>query len=278
MENQKDPLLNPQDELLAENNLLKMKLELEHGMLGGNSSSLSPDVENQWLKSVYAFEQQFKNVKRVKVYDRIGRPVFKKWDTLTAQQTSEELARLRVIMENTGVELDCICSYDDAIIYKFLTEELFEKEMDDMQLPGMVYHFIYEEFYPNHDHDLRRDCHDLVKAICGDTWIEQFHAMAFTEEVTFSEKTYDRKGISSLIVAFQDAHQSLEIEKFEIRHLTIETDLSKADAQGMLSLSGKMKDGDPIRYEGACSFQFLRRGEYWYVSELYLPGFSIKKE
>ena len=32
MENQKNPLLNPEDELKAENNLLKLKLGLEHGM------------------------------------------------------------------------------------------------------------------------------------------------------------------------------------------------------------------------------------------------------
>lgn len=32
MDNQKDPVLNHEDELKAENNLLKLKLTLEHGV------------------------------------------------------------------------------------------------------------------------------------------------------------------------------------------------------------------------------------------------------
>ena len=49
MEDQKDPLLNAEDELKAENNLLKLKLGLEHGMKMSETGNLSPDVENQWL-------------------------------------------------------------------------------------------------------------------------------------------------------------------------------------------------------------------------------------
>ena len=33
MQNQKDPLANSNEDLIAENNLLKVKLQLEHGML-----------------------------------------------------------------------------------------------------------------------------------------------------------------------------------------------------------------------------------------------------
>ena len=39
--------------------------------------------------------------------------------------------------------------------YRFITEELFEHEMDDVHVKGMFTHFTYEEFHPNHDYDLR---------------------------------------------------------------------------------------------------------------------------
>ncbi len=47
------------DELEAENALLRLKLEMEFGMLMDESSQLSPKMANIWLKSVYAFEQSY---------------------------------------------------------------------------------------------------------------------------------------------------------------------------------------------------------------------------
>lgn len=277
MENQKDPLANPQDYLKAENNLLKIKLQLEHGMQMENLSTMSPDVENKWLKSVYAFEQQFKEAKRIKLYDRIARPAFRKWDTLSPAETSCELERLLVLMENHGVELDCICKYDDAVIYKFLTEELFEHEMDDMHVPGMSYHFIYEEFYPNHDYDLRRSAEDFIKAIFTRHWDEEFDSHVLAREVLLAGKDYNRAGISAAIITFQEAHAPLAVGKFDIDRVVIDGDLTKADVIGNISVSGMRRPGDAIRYEGSCTVSFMRDNDYWYIREFCIPGFSGKE-
>src|SRR5688572_10378537 len=128
MDTQKDPQLSAEDNLRAENPFLKLKLGLEHGMLMSETSALAPDVENQWLKSVYAFEQQFKDAKRIKVFSSIRRHTRCKPETLTSAETTLELERLRKIMRENNIELDCICDYDDAVIYKFVIEELFEHE------------------------------------------------------------------------------------------------------------------------------------------------------
>jgi hypothetical protein len=47
------------DELEAENALLRLKLEMEFGMIMDESHQLSPKMANVWLKSVYAFEQSY---------------------------------------------------------------------------------------------------------------------------------------------------------------------------------------------------------------------------
>ena len=274
MDHQKDPLPDPKDEILAENNLLKLKLSLEHGMKMEALSELDPEVENQWLKSVYAFEQQFKDVKKIKVYDRIGRPSFRKWDTLTPEETTQELQRLRVLMENHGVELDCICEYDDALIYGFLTEELFQHEMDDMQVPGMTLHFIYEEFYPNHDHDLRRYSFDFVKAIFARAWDDEFDVTALAEEVLLSGKRYERHSISPIIAAFQKAHADLALDKFDINHVVVNNTLVNADISATLGASGRMKQGNAVEYKGACALHFVRENEFWYLNEFDVPGIS----
>ena len=275
MDHQKDPHLTPGEDLKARSNLLKLKLQLEHGMQVEDTSALSPEVENQWLESVYAFEQQYKDAKRVSVYDYIGRPPYSPCATLSAAGISKELKRLHSLMAANAVQLDCLCEYDDAVIYRFITEEFFQHEMDDMRLPGMVYHFTYEEFHPNHDYDLRREANNFVEGVFARQWHEDYHGIMLARTTRFSGKEHDRAGVSGIITSFQEAHGKLCVEKFDIMELTIDTGVTTANVRATLSVSGK-RSGQPIRYEGECAFHFVHDDNYWYIESFALPGLLPK--
>ena len=71
--------LPEEERLRAENEYLKMKLMLETGIeFGGNAEALAgmPELENEFLRSVAAFEQQWGNSCKVTVFDKIGKPDF----------------------------------------------------------------------------------------------------------------------------------------------------------------------------------------------------------
>jgi len=274
MENQKDPLLNAEDKLKAENTMLKFKLGLEHGMQMHEGGDMSPEIENKWLKSVYEFEQQHKDAKPVKVYDHIGRPAFMKCDELSAVELGNERQRIQSIMAENGVELDCICEYDDATIYRFITEELFEHEMDDIRITGMTYHFIYEEFHPNHEHDLRRHTTMFVNSIFGRQWNAEFDGMIFERSVTFSGRQYSRAEMSSIVQAFQNTHSFFHMKAIDVNQVFIDGENLKADVRATLSVSGKRKFGGTVEYAGVCAFQYKRVNDYWSVTGFHIPGFS----
>lgn len=274
MKKQQDPQLSPEEELRAENNLLKLKLKLEYGMQETDTSSLPPHIENDWLKYIEAFEKQYRDAKSVTVYEFIGKPPFKPLDALIPEQIRPELNRLLEIMEEHSVALDCICQYDDAIIYRFLTEELFPHEMDLIRIPGMTHHFIYEEFHPNHDHDVRRHAEQFLRSLFRNQWEEEMDAIALARKITWSGKQYDRTAISAIITAFQDAHRSLRLRKFAPREVAIDPDLRFADITGFVSAYGKREDGQAVRYAGPGSLHFLREDEFWYISEFSVPGFT----
>jgi hypothetical protein len=274
MKNQKDPQFSPEDELNSENNLLKLKLGLEHGMQMGPTTDLSPDVENQWLKSVYAFEQQFKDAKPIAVYDYIGRPPFEKWDTLTPEKLRHELSRIKSLLEENQLDVALLCEYDDATIYRFITEELFAHEIDNMRIPGMVTHFVYEEFHPNHDYDVRRETTDFVNAIFSRLWNEEYHEIALARKVSLSGTEYDRAGISSFVKAFQEAHTSLCLDEFNIDEVIIDNQITRADVRASISVSGKTEAGDHIENKGHGSFHFVREDGYWFISHFHLPGLA----
>jgi hypothetical protein len=276
MSNQKDSLLSPEKDLKAENNLLKQKLRDEHGMQMQEASDLSPEMENEWLKNVYDFEQKFKDAKRVRIYDYIGRPAYSPWDILTPEQTRKELQRLELLMENNGVELSCLCSYDDATIYRFITEELFQHEMDDMRIDGMTSHFTYEEFHPNHDYDLRQHTSRFLKAMFTRPWDEEFDGIDLAAKVSFAGTDHDRRSISRIMRVFQEAHGPLDIEKLDINQVAIDESVTRADVHASLCVSGKIRRGDRIRYDGICSFRFIKGEDYWYIEEFSVPGLPDK--
>lgn len=162
--------LNEEENLKNENEFLKMKLMLEQGAQFGNiqsGSELPAEIQNQFLKNIIEFEKQFEEHKTIKLFDKIERPTHFK---LVSKIPDEEIDRawnvLDTYLRKYGIELSvCSPNIGNRELYRFATEELFEHEIDDMNLPGMMTGFIYDEFYPDHIYDNTRYAVDCMKLI-----------------------------------------------------------------------------------------------------------------
>ncbi len=99
---------------------------------GGESAGLSPEMENDFLLHVQQFEDAWKDVKYVKVYDLIGKPHFENANKLSDSEVKEELKKIMKLLDERNINLAVLGEYEPLIIYCFITEELFEHETDDM--------------------------------------------------------------------------------------------------------------------------------------------------
>ena len=260
------------EEIRFENELLKLKLQTEFGMQEhGVSPDLSSEVENMWLNNIYAFEAQFKNAKRIKVYDAIGRPGFKKVDELTDMEVLKALAEFELLMDKRGIVLDCCCAYPHRVIYKFITEELFECEMDDISIPGMVCHFIYEEYHPNHDYDLRQDTERFIRNLLEMEWNPEYDMYSLAETVRIKKRSFARKAVSALIVEFQ-AERKFEIKNFEIQDVSFDLEKKIGSVNANVEYHDLSKHEDEI-VKGTCSVSYVFDEPVWRVSRFRLPGF-----
>ena len=67
------PLSNdPEENLRMENELLRLKIQAEHGGQSHTSGELPPEIENMFLKNVMAFEQNYAKAKPATVFE-LGR-------------------------------------------------------------------------------------------------------------------------------------------------------------------------------------------------------------
>lgn len=257
------------DELKASNEVLKLKLELEHGMQSYRSNGLSPQLENQWLNYIYTHEQMHRECGRVSVYEYVGRPPFVYIENLEREHVTAELERLLTIMRQHGVQLDCVCRYDDSVIYKFLTRELFIEEMDNIHMPGLVNHFTYEDFHMNHQYEIERIGVELIKSIYQHEWRAEYDAIWLADIVKCNGAAYDFDRFSSLIKDFQERNSFLEIRELSISEISV----NEISGDGQLNASLTYMEQQQLK-KGSCSIVYKRDVEsgYWNIVNVEAPG------
>jgi len=262
---------NPDDDDLEkirmENELKKMKLILEQGAVFSETSDknpIPPLIENEFLNSIEAFEKGFQDAKRISVYDFIHKPDFRAYEDVPDSQISAELDRIMDILNENGIQLDTICDVEEREIYRFITEELFLHEMDDMRIPGMMNCFIYEEFHPNHEYDIREHSTDGIKSFLNKK--DKFYATFFTKEAE------EDPGLKH----FRDAFKSFSIKHFEIIEIRIEKE--NALVEYVIDFLGTIEgSNEKQRYKGKGSIEMVYRYDFWCIQKIHFPQLTGNK-
>ena len=96
---------DPQENLRIENEILKLKMKAESGAFFGGSKNLSPEIENQFLQNVQRFEEAWKNVKYVKVYDLVGKPDFKTAGELSDSEVKDGVDKLFDLLNKHNINI-----------------------------------------------------------------------------------------------------------------------------------------------------------------------------
>lgn len=261
--------LSPDEKLNAENELLKLKLQTEFGM-GEMQSNLDKQSENAWLNYIHDFEKQYAERKRCTVYEFIHRPEYKDIKYLDKDEVRMELRRIVGLMENNGVFLDTICDYEDELIYRFITEELFEVEMDEIRIPGMMNNFIYEEFHPNHDYDIRKTANDFVDFLIEKKWNE-YNDILLSQKVIYNQTEKSRESFVSLIKDFQDEHPKMELIQWEINFVNFNLEAKEAFLEGFIEFTS-LDSGD--LFKGNVKMELNMLDDYFSLTQIIIPGFN----
>ena len=269
--------LSGDERLKAENEFLKMKLMLEKGAeFGGNENNELPaEMENEFLNNMMAFEKQFEEHKTIKVFDKIGKPQhFRPVNEIPDNGIDKAWNELRDYLNEYGIDLD-VCSPNISAreLYRFATEELFEHETDDMDLPGWNTNFIYDEFYPDPVYDNSR----LVKEdLLGDIFRkdELFYKIHYADEgFVFNNKTYNNyNAYYGLISRFKSLFTEIELVECDIINCVAND--NNCEVNGTYQASGKSGTSE-ISYSGAFKVE-LSVGNlgYWEFRRIRIDGFN----
>lgn len=273
--------LDEADRLKAENAFLQMKLMLENGATfienEDSSRNLRPEIENQFLKNIIAFDEQYKHGKLITVFEKIERPtLFKPSGEIPDSEIDQAWHALSEYMAKYGVVLD-VCSPNITVreLYRFTTEELFNLEMDDINIPGWTTNYIYDEFYPDYLYDnARLVTGNILPEIFSTTEIE-YTTRYNKAGIRFNERSHlSDEDLKILLNRFKATFDKLKLKK--TKNVTCELDGSNCTVSGWYAASGK-EAGNKFTWQGnfIATLIFSEEYGYWYITGLEIEGLAI---
>lgn len=267
---------DPEENLRMENELLKLKLQAQFGAMSGDGGNLPPDIENEFLKNVYAFEQNHSKQKPIKLAASLGFPDFQKAESLSDENLKKEYNRLLELLNTKSIAIDFIRPREDRFKYKFITEELFEHTTGG-GMPGMTLHFIYEEFRPDHDLDIRNRTTDFLR----DWFRKEFNE--FSSELGYQfilangtiltrEQTLAKiKDVFDCYTSFTNCQVAAGEVKFQWND---ETQTGIGHAEGGVRFDAILESGETVHFEGPFKLYLSNEDGWWSIFYFVFPGFE----
>lgn len=124
-------------------------------IIGKGDSDLPPEIEFDWLRRIEEYEDKHRTALIVTVRDFVGDPDFQPLESIPPERLKQSIDSVLDHLAAYNVSVDCVAPVEPADLYRFLTEELMNEEMEDVHIQGMHQCFIYEEFHPNHEYDAK---------------------------------------------------------------------------------------------------------------------------
>ncbi len=267
------------ENLRIENELLRLRLKAQYGdaFHMETNDSLPPEIENQFLRNIIAFEDANQDRETATVYEKLGKPSYRSADELNAPEISNELTRFITLLEENNMNLDfCNGPYPDEEVYRFITEELFAHEIGMVGVEGMTLNFIYEEFHPNNKADIERNTHEFFKHWISRSF-DEFSGELDYNLITPGGNQMKREDLYKKMSYLFESFQRFENDGYNIEAIDV---AEQADgnamgfSEGMCKYDAVMESGETQHYEGPYKLYMRREDNYWSIFYFIMPGFA----
>ncbi|HQU35584.1 MAG TPA: hypothetical protein PLR65_03250 [Anaerolineales bacterium] len=257
----------------------KDELRENYGMQMENADGLSPQAEGEWLDYIAEFERQFENARRISVRERIGNPAIKSLTEIPESELETELDQLLELLAENNIAIDFIHEIDDRDAYRFITEELLDETTDDIRIPGMISHFIYEEFHPNDEDDITQAIDEFLYALFKDQLREKDSMAYYTLS---KENMRDSRGelitleqFKQSVTDFYEKYPVLMNHSIDVTNINIDGDNADAEVQ-MLWHAIPKNESAVVKHEGISKFR-LERSVYggWDITQVNMVGWDF---
>ena len=268
---------DPRQNLRMENEILKLKMQAERGFLSRTDEDLPPEIEAAFLKNIQRFEEAFDKAPQITIYESIGSPAFKNIDELTPPEVKPALNSIMEELRSRNIVLEVRGQYEPSVIYKFITEQLFYEKIRELNLPGYIQSFSYEEFHPNHELDIGITAQQFL-----DHWFERGfdnNCLEFADQLVTPEgKIISREQVIQKLVGCLDRYRGFSNIQFRGSYTNFEWDQKERRGVGhteaMFSFDAEIESDETIHIEGPFKLYMSNEFGAWHIVYFVFPGFA----
>ena len=251
----------PKLDIRQENEFKKMKMSLEHGAVFPTelSQNLPPEIESAFLDSIINFEKAFRDSKKITIFDKLGKPHFVPENVLNDDEIDIEIDKVQDLLGKNNIRFDVLAEdeYSNREIYKFLTEDFINEEVEEIQLKGMISFFNYEDYRPNHRYSITESTRDFID--------EFMHI----DSKTYEDHDFENEDSKKKIDAFRNKFQRLDLINLEITDLIFDDKTAKTTFD--ISFEGYPNPQQKFNFSGIGSITFKFEYGFWYTDTVDLP-------
>lgn len=252
--------LDPEEDLRMDNKIKRLELELKGAKFvehNPDGIQLPAEIEAQMLDQILAFEKLKDDAKEIEIYQFLGKPKFRKIDTLSSEEIIIETERLIKLMAEKGIYLTSVEEIEEEVMYRFITEEFFYKMTLDMPIKGFIRHFLYEEFHPN-------------ERLNAEKTVEFFLQAFFGEEDTTPIDILCRDDAKSYLLDFKKLYDRFELKSYELISSKIKK--IKGEVEIQIEFEGFIENSlKSHKFHDTITIEVKKRKGHWQISKLELP-------
>ena len=267
--------MSEEERLRMENEIEKLKRSAFDNAIFHLDEDLPPDAESEWLEYLAHFEKNWEDIKRISIEEKLGCPQFPPVEELSASEIAENLDKVQRKMADAGIFLTVICEVPKAEIYRFITEELFQYEVEDVDIEGLQTHFIYEEFYPNDKLDIEQALTDFIHEMLD----KEFHSFLNTHVAKICRspngEALSGEEATEKAIAFTQLYDWFEVKAIEKFHINVNDTETEAKVSFYCRYRAVTNQAE-VLFEGEATAKMVV-GDlgYWNIAELRMPGFCF---
>lgn len=245
-------------------------------------------VVDEYVRNMQLFEKAYANAKQISIADRIGNPIFLSFESLNTSALKAEIIRFKKLLNEHAIELHfCQQPYPDELIYRFMTEEFLEKQIDDVRVPGMNTCFIYEEFHPNHESDITLQVKEFFQGWFDGEFSDQSflfdHTIRVEEGVFITKRELFNKleNFFSSFKRFENCDHSITNKTWQLNDEQGDDQESAEGTglvEGLITFDGIIDHCEGIHFKGNYRLNFVRKYGCWMIDHFTIPGFNTTTE
>jgi hypothetical protein len=254
--------------LRHENEITKLKIQAEFGLELNGDGEINPAIENIWLNQILEYERAMIDNKKTTVGELIGSPTYIPISEITEENISGELQSVMELLHKKNIVIDSQYEVDDREMYRFITEELFRHETNSCFPKNMILGFIYEEFHPNDEADIKRYSTEFVNSLADKS---EIYYETFISKSDDKIKEIQLQNLKRRLILFRDAFDKIRVEEFTINTLVIN------DKNAEVAFDFKMavlptESKTFHRLSGSGKFNLVNEYDCWSIEAIEMKG------